>query len=237
MAPGTKDVRSRMKKNPKGRDRRVAGFHEVEARNQGTWVDFRKKNEEGEEDDEEEREGAEEEDKEEEEDNPKVYKKVKSTGIYPEGFQRTLNRAVDGEEDKPQLTRKQREELEKEVRRKAYEEKHKRGETEEAKSDLERLRKIRAEREEAKQKRDAEVKAKEEAEKAKQGQDREYIAALGGEKARTGARNAKKKVACEVDQMDAFQDMKDMKKAEKIDPVDAIAGSIDACRLAEDDFM
>jgi len=68
---------------------------------------------------------------------------------------------------KPQLSRREREELEKAKAKANYQKLHAAGKTDEARADLARLAIIRKQREEAAAKRDAEKKAKEDAAKAK----------------------------------------------------------------------
>eukprot|EP00088_Acartia_fossae_P060210 TRINITY_DN72041_c0_g1_i1.p1 TRINITY_DN72041_c0_g1~~TRINITY_DN72041_c0_g1_i1.p1 ORF type:complete len:198 (+),score=66.71 TRINITY_DN72041_c0_g1_i1:46-639(+) len=74
---------------------------------------------------------------------------------------------LDTSSDKPQLSRREREELEKQKARAHYQKLHAQGKTEEARADLARLAIIRKQREEAAAKRAAEAKAKEDAAKAK----------------------------------------------------------------------
>ena len=62
---------------------------------------------------------------------------------------------------KPQLNRKEREALEAERKKAAYQKLHAEGKTDEAKADMERLRLIRMQREDAARKREAEKTAKE----------------------------------------------------------------------------
>merc|ERR1719208_742946 len=64
---------------------------------------------------------------------------------------------------KPQLSRREREEIEKAKAKAHYQKQHALGKTEEARADLARLAIIRKQREEAAEKRAAEAKAKEEA--------------------------------------------------------------------------
>lgn len=68
---------------------------------------------------------------------------------------------------KPQLSRREREEIEKAKAKANYQKLHAAGKTDEARADLARLAIIRKQREEAAAKRDAEKKAKEDAAKAK----------------------------------------------------------------------
>merc|ERR1712146_519168 len=69
--------------------------------------------------------------------------------------------AVKRNEDKEgvELTRKQREELEKQAARRRYEELHKAGKTDEAKADLARLEEVKKRREEAAKKKKEEEEA------------------------------------------------------------------------------
>merc|ERR1712060_804853 len=71
------------------------------------------------------------------------------------------------EEVKPQLSRREREEIEKAKAKANYQKLHAAGKTDEARADLARLAIIRKQREEAAAKRDADKKAKEDAAKAK----------------------------------------------------------------------
>ena len=73
----------------------------------------------------------------------------------------------DSASAKPQLSRREREELEKAKAKANYQKLHAAGKTDEARADLARLAIIRKQREEAAAKRDAEKKAKEDAAKAK----------------------------------------------------------------------
>ncbi|KAH8272068.1 hypothetical protein KR026_001952 [Drosophila bipectinata] len=74
-----------------------------------------------------------------------------------------------GEESKPELTRREREQIEKQKARQRYEKLHAEGKTPEAKSDLARLALIRKQREEAAAKREAEKKAQQEEKKPDSG--------------------------------------------------------------------
>jgi hypothetical protein len=68
--------------------------------------------------------------------------------------------SVSEDGNKNQLTRREREELEKQAAKAAYQRLHLQGKTEEAKRDLERLAQVRKEREEAAKRREEEKKAK-----------------------------------------------------------------------------
>jgi len=72
-----------------------------------------------------------------------------------------------GTSDKPQLSRREREELEKQKAKAHYQKMHAQGKTDEARADLARLAIIRKQREEAAAKRVADQKSKEDASKAK----------------------------------------------------------------------
>ena len=75
--------------------------------------------------------------------------------------------ALDDAAAKPQLSRREREEIEKAKAKANYQKLHAAGKTDEARADLARLAIIRKQREEAAAKREAEKKAKEDAAKAK----------------------------------------------------------------------
>lgn len=155
------------------------------------------------------------------------------------------NEEVEGVE----LSRKQREEIEKEQRRRAYEALHKAGKTDEAKADLGRLEEVKKRRAEAELKR-AEDKAKAEAAEAdkmiaKGGMSKEVKEALGGDAARTGSRTQNVKKSAPRVQNDvnlySYAEGADIKKVEKT-KTDKVAekpneGTMAACREAEDDFM
>ncbi|VVD00832.1 28 kDa heat- and acid-stable phosphoprotein [Leptidea sinapis] len=72
-----------------------------------------------------------------------------------------LNTTI-GEGEKPQLSRREREEIEKQRAAAAYQKAHAEGKTDQARADLARLAIIRQQREEAAKRREAEKKAKEE---------------------------------------------------------------------------
>lgn len=74
---------------------------------------------------------------------------------------------ADSGSSKPQLSRREREEVEKQKAKAHYQKLHAAGKTEEARADLARLAIIKKQREEAAKKRDEDKKAKEEAAKAK----------------------------------------------------------------------
>merc|ERR1719389_1371144 len=106
-------------------------------------------------------------------------------------------------EEGMEMTRKQREELERQQRQRRYQELHKQGKTDEAKADLARLEEVKKRREEAAKKRQEEEAAAKEAEAerlaSKGGMSKEVKDALGGDAARMrGERSQMKKAAPRV---------------------------------------
>ena len=75
--------------------------------------------------------------------------------------------AISHEDGKPQLSRREREEIEKQRAKAHYQKLHAQGKTEEARADLARLAIIKKQREEAAKKREEEKKGKEKIVKAK----------------------------------------------------------------------
>ncbi|XP_054710571.1 28 kDa heat- and acid-stable phosphoprotein-like [Uloborus diversus] len=103
-------------------------------------------------------------------------KQVKAKGVQHLIEVENPNRAVKKEkkveelkldEENAQLSRREREELEKQRAKAHYQKMHAAGKTTEAKADLARLAIIKKQREEAAKRREEEIKAKEESEKAK----------------------------------------------------------------------
>lgn len=91
----------------------------------------------------------------------------------PNRAQKKVKKVTDLEKEpakaaKPELSRREREEIEKQRAKVHYQKMHAAGKTEEARSDLARLALVRKQREDAAAKRAGEVKAKEDAAKAKQ---------------------------------------------------------------------
>ncbi|KAJ3645051.1 hypothetical protein Zmor_022739 [Zophobas morio] len=84
----------------------------------------------------------------------------------------TLNTELDG---KPQLSRREREEIEKQKAQAHYQKLHAEGKTEQARADLARLAIIKQQREEAKKRREAEQKEKETAAKLKTAQTQKAL--------------------------------------------------------------
>ncbi|EFA08249.1 28 kDa heat- and acid-stable phosphoprotein [Tribolium castaneum] len=84
----------------------------------------------------------------------------------------TLNTEVDS---KPQLSRREREEIERQKAQAHYQKLHAEGKTEQARADLARLAIIKQQREEAKKRREAEQKEKEDAAKLKSAQTQKAL--------------------------------------------------------------
>lgn len=113
------------------------------------------------------------------------------------------------------LTRRQREDLDKERKKKHWEKLHAAGETDEARADLQRLAKIRAEREAKSKEKADKLKADEEQKKVSRGGDRAssaFTAALGGEESRRLTKKSKKKKDKSKDQSSDEEDTKTGKK-------------------------
>mmetsp|Transcript_35748 Transcript_35748/g.80799 ORF Transcript_35748/g.80799 Transcript_35748/m.80799 type:complete len:266 (+) Transcript_35748:78-875(+) len=169
-----------------GNSKHISSIDEVKARNNGeeTAYDKARRGKAGEE--------------EEEAEEPQEVTKPRKT-IEPLISTENPN-AVKRNEEKEgvELTRKQREELEKNAARRRYEELHKAGKTDEAKSDLARLEEVKRRREEAKKQRDEEEAKAKEAQASKDKPDRAAILAkelkaMGTDESRIrGARSSKK---------------------------------------------
>lgn len=146
-----------------------------------------------------------------------------------------------------ELSRKQREELEKEKSRRKYEELHKAGKTDEAKVDLARLAEVKKRREDAAQKKvETEAAAKElEDLKSKKGQGHaEMKLALGGEAAKLrGERSQINKKAAEERKEgkkaapDLFTIYKSADDVVPDAPKLGEKGTVDNARAVEEDFM
>lgn len=152
----------------------------------------------------------------------------------------------DEEKDGIELSRKQREEIEKQAARRRYEELHKAGKTDEAKADLARLEEVKKRREEAAKKRvqDEEEKRAKDAEQAKKGaMSAELKDALGGEAARMrGERSQNKKKEKEKEKeenkdADSYASAVATKPEAATEKKPVADGSINQCRAFEDDFM
>lgn len=150
----------RRKKDHGRGERRVAGFGEVEARNQ---MDARRPGK-GRDDESEEEEEEEEEPKQDQAAASKPDKKEKKDKKAKE--EESSEEEVD---DAPveTITRRQREEMNKAEARRRYEKLHREGKTDEAKADLERLAAVRERREAQKKDRELQEAAAKEAEEAK----------------------------------------------------------------------
>ncbi|CAD7923966.1 unnamed protein product [Amoebophrya sp. A120] len=222
MPPQKKD-----KKKGMSRAKQVSSFEAVKARNRGEdpYAPKDAEKDAGESSSSDEEEG---------EDDPKVFKKEKGATLADLMDRQTLNGALNNEDeafaDGP--SRKQREEIEKEKKRRAYEKLHREGKTDEAKADLARLAEIKKRREAAAKEREEKLKAEEAKKAPERGGNSAYVDALGGEKSRK-LPGSRKKDEC-GDMLSAYHTTK---KVEEVDPATALAGSIEACRLEEDDFM
>lgn len=155
--------------------------------------------------------------------------------------------------DGVQMTRKQKEAMEKEAARRRYEELHKQGKTDEAKADLARLEEVKKRREEAKAKKEQEeaaAKAAAAEKSSKKGMTKEVKEALGGEDARLRGQRSQanknkdskgkdedqpKRGAGNDDEIYVAYASGGTTKTEDTGPKEA--GSMAACREAEDDFM
>jgi len=150
-----------------------------------------------------------------------------------------------------ELTRKQREELERERARRRYEELHKAGKTDEAKADLARLEEVKKRREEA-----AKKKAEEQASKEVEVVDAKAVgrSALIKELKASGAEASKKGGSGKKDKDNEDGDKKKSMNGADVENVysfvssekkvkeegsrfQATDGTIEACREAEADFM
>mmetsp|Transcript_41246 Transcript_41246/g.106715 ORF Transcript_41246/g.106715 Transcript_41246/m.106715 type:complete len:254 (+) Transcript_41246:100-861(+) len=239
-----------------GDSKRFSSAEDVKARNNGEETAYEKARREQNErrSGDKVEEGSEEESEEEE-----VKPKKPAAGpalevVNPNAVKR--NEEKEGVE----LTRKQREELDKAAARRRYEELHKAGKTDEAKADLARLEEVKKRREEAAKKKadeEAEAKAKEkEKSKSKSVLSEDQKLAMGGEAARVGARSKKddkdkddkeekggRKIINGVKEELVYStyitDVKVDKEQAKdsLDTKGATSGSIEACRAAEEDFM
>eukprot|EP00403_Amphidinium_massartii_P012235 CAMPEP_0178431678 /NCGR_PEP_ID=MMETSP0689_2-20121128/31981_1 /TAXON_ID=160604 /ORGANISM="Amphidinium massartii, Strain CS-259" /LENGTH=231 /DNA_ID=CAMNT_0020053617 /DNA_START=27 /DNA_END=719 /DNA_ORIENTATION=+ len=216
-----------------GEGKHISSFAEVMARNEGEQAKGKGKGKSKQDD------GADESSEEEE------ASEVPRKGTAGLQIENPNHASRNEEKEGVELTRRQREEIEKAAARRRYEELHKAGQTDEAKADLARLEEVRKRREEAAQKR----KAEEEAKKAndvkgsqKVGMSAELKEALGGEATRMpGARSQQKKENKDtpivreggVDLYTGYAGEGE-KPAEK--NVDNKDGSIQSCRAVEEDF-
>ncbi|GAQ84538.1 hypothetical protein KFL_001930160 [Klebsormidium nitens] len=160
--------RGKFKKGPTGR-KNFSTPEEIAAGADGPRSGFRKKDPEEVEDAEEEEEESSEEESSEEEDDDQKEKKGKGVQNLiatdnPNAAKKTTVKAKDidlATSKGPELSRREREELEKQRAKERYWKLHEQGKTEEARKDLERLAIIRQQREEAAKKREEEKAARE----------------------------------------------------------------------------
>eukprot|EP00929_Paragymnodinium_shiwhaense_P096404 TRINITY_DN5799_c0_g1_i1.p1 TRINITY_DN5799_c0_g1~~TRINITY_DN5799_c0_g1_i1.p1 ORF type:complete len:258 (-),score=129.43 TRINITY_DN5799_c0_g1_i1:162-935(-) len=184
-----------------------------------------------------------------EEEKPKLSTKKdkKATGTGGLEVQNPNRDSSDKGGEVIELSRKQREEIERQAARRRYEELHKAGKTDEAKADLSRLEEVKKRREEAAKKR-ADEQAEKDAKEAtkKTGMSKELKDALGGEATRMrGERSQanKEKATGEKMTKKGQPDLFGFVKSEDIASAEVKAyenkkdGTIDGCRAAEEDFM
>lgn len=107
--------------------------------------------------------------------------------------------AYNEDKDGIRMTRRQQEELAKQKRERAYREAHARGETDEAKADLARLKAVRERREAAKKEKEAAEQKEKEAEAAKRAEGQEYRDALGSDAAKVRGQRSKEAKAKKED--------------------------------------
>ncbi|XP_058830603.1 28 kDa heat- and acid-stable phosphoprotein-like [Topomyia yanbarensis] len=153
--------------NHKGRNRHFTSPEELEAerKNEELKKKWRETHQECSDDDEEEagsEKGSEDSEEESDEDDNKGASALIEIENPNRVQKKAFVKAVDvDEEDKPQLTRREREQLDKQKAHAAYMKRHAEGKTSQAKADLARLAIIKQHRAEAAARRDAEKKAKE----------------------------------------------------------------------------
>ncbi|PZC86428.1 28 kDa heat- and acid-stable phosphoprotein [Helicoverpa armigera] len=160
--------------NHKGRNRKFTSPEELEEQRKQEeqkqkWRKEHGKESSSEEESEEEKSGSgSDEDSDSDDDRPSKAKGVSGL-IEVENPNRVVkkNKKLNnldnlGEGEKPQLSRREREEIEKQRAAAAYQKLHAEGKTEQARADLARLAIIRQQREEAAKRREAEKKAKDE---------------------------------------------------------------------------
>ncbi|CAH0701196.1 unnamed protein product [Spodoptera exigua] len=160
--------------NHKGRNRKFTSPEELEEQRKQEeqkqkWRKEHGKESSSEEESEEEKSGSGSEDESDSDDDRPSKAKGVSGLIEVENPNRVVkkNKKLNnldnlGEGEKPQLSRREREEIEKQRAAAAYQKLHAEGKTEQARADLARLAIIRQQREEAAKRREAEKKAKEE---------------------------------------------------------------------------
>ncbi|XP_022831102.1 28 kDa heat- and acid-stable phosphoprotein [Spodoptera litura] len=160
--------------NHKGRNRKFTSPEELEEQRKQEeqkqkWRKEHGKESSSEEESEEEKSGSGSEDESDSDDDRPSKVKGVSGLIEVENPNRVVkkNKKLNnldnlGEGEKPQLSRREREEIEKQRAAAAYQKLHAEGKTEQARADLARLAIIRQQREEAAKRREAEKKAKEE---------------------------------------------------------------------------
>lgn len=152
--------------NHKGRNRNFTSPEELEAQRKKDEEEKKwKKTREGEsdDDDEENEDGDDDSDESESEDDAKGAAQAVIQIENPNRVAKKSHRKVEEveEDEAPQLTRREKEELDKQRQAAAYQKRHAEGKTAQAKADLARLAIIKQHRAEAAARRDAEKKEKE----------------------------------------------------------------------------
>jgi len=234
-----------------GGSKHISSADDVKARNDGEMSAYDKARAErayG-------KKAAEDEEEEEvvEEEKPEVKKPVRRPNEEAVGEVCNLNAQGHGHVDQTgvELTRKQREEIDRERARRRYEELHKAGKTDEAKADLARLEEVKKRREDALKK-----KADEQAAKEVEVVDAKAVgrSALIKELKASGAEASKKGGAGKKDKDNEDGDKKKSMNGAEVENIysfvssekkvkeegsrfQATDGTIEACREAEADFM
>ncbi|CAK9053034.1 28 kDa heat- and acid-stable phosphoprotein (PDGF-associated protein) (PAP) (PDGFA-associated protein 1) (PAP1) [Durusdinium trenchii] len=232
-----------------GGSKHVSSFEEVKARNAGEESAYDKARAA--------RAGrAKEEEAEESEEEAKPVRKPRDE-VFGEVCNPNAGGYAHVDKHGVELTRKQREEIERQAARRRYEELHKAGKTAEAQADMKRLEEVKKRREEAARKREEEAAAKEsKAQDAKEvgkaavmkelkqamgkEEDKEAAPAKGDEKEPSKDTEAgyKKQTINGADVADVYSFVSNEKKVkEDSNKNKATDGSIEACRAAEADFM
>jgi len=217
-----------------GEGKHVSSFADVQARNEGKMSAYDRARAE--------RRGEavqedEDEDKEQQQQQPRKPKGSGVQGLITTENPNAVKRNVETEG--VELSRRQREEIEKQAARRRYEELHKAGKTDEAKADLARLEEVKKRREEAAKKRAEEEAAAKEAAEAKPKDMRRALneelkdiikGPVAEELDEEGGKKKKKEES-------SYADCVKVEEGKAPEKKKAMDGSISACRDAEDDFM
>jgi len=227
-----------------GGSKHVSSFEDVKARNAGEESSFDRARRERQEQQRGGGKASKEEAESEEESSSEEEEQVKAPPKRSEASVPTSNpNAVKRDETKDgvELTRRQREELDKKAATRRYQELHKAGKTDEAQADLARLAEVKARREQQAAERSAREAAEREAAAAmEQGSGDAKIDALKtamdeqtAKKDKSGDKAADKAKKEEVTWQSQIADAKDLGKPQN----KVTDGTIEACRAQEEDFM